>query len=160
MTDRTAREGDWIFSLGGSLALTAGKRWPAPGGDGEGVFNGPFQLTLGAALQNVPNGDGPGWHLEAGVLDLAQYLSFQSEPSSDTEGERTIQVREPDLQDALAPSLKVGLQWGREVPVYAAVMGQYVPFYEFIEDDGAVDRHGALVLGVSFGAYVPLIDAN
>jgi hypothetical protein len=160
MSDRTGRDGDWIFSLGGSLAFVNGARF----GSGETVYNGPVSLSLGVGLQNVPESCPVGWHFELGVLDLAQYLSFQSEPADsdanpDTE-ERKVVVREPKVQDALSPSFKLGFQWGREVPVYLAGAVGFVPFYQFVRDDGTKTANGAWTAGVALGGYVPLLDVN
>ena len=162
MTDRSGREGDWIWSLGGSLALTVGGRMPGLGGEGKAVFNGPLALTLGGALHKVPE-SGPGLHLEFGVIDLAQYLSFRRETDggeAGARGEKSVVVRKPKVPDALAPSVKAGVQWGRDVPFYVAGYLQYAPFYEFEKNDGSLDRHGAFIIGAAAGAYVPFFDAN
>ncbi len=158
MTERTGRDGDWIVSMGGSLAVVGGARL----GGGKGVFNGPLSLSLGLGLQNVPETSPIGWHFEFGVLDLAQYLSLQSEPdSSDTAaGARKIVVREPKVQDALSPSFKLGFHWGREVPVYLAGAVGYAPFYQFVRDDGTKTASGAVTIGLALGGYVPLLDLN
>jgi hypothetical protein len=64
------------------------------------------------------------------------------------------------LQDAVSPSLKLGIQWGRDVPFFLAAVVGYAPFYEFKDDNGLIDRHGAVTAGLAFGAYVPFIDVN
>ncbi len=158
MTDRSGREGDRIWSLGGSLALVGAARVPGFGGEGGAVASGPLALTLGGAYQNVPK-SGAGLHVELGVVDLAQYLSFRKEADGDVPADKTAVVRKPSLPDALAPSLKVGLQWGREVPIYLAGFAQYAPFYEFEKKNGGDDRHGSIVFGLALGAYVPLLDS-
>jgi hypothetical protein len=153
MTQRTDRDGDWVVSLGGSLGLVGGRRvWSGE----RSIWTGPLSLSLGAAIQKVGNG---GLHVEVGLVDLAQYLAFQRETAS-ADGSRGIAVGEPELPDALAPSLKVGIQWGHDVPFYAAAMVGYSPFYEFTRADGSTSKMGSLNLGVAVGAYVPLFDAN
>lgn len=159
MTDRSGREGDWIVSLGGSLAAAGGWRVHAPGGQGGGLFSGPLSLSLGGAVQRVPESDYPGPHFELGVIDLAQYLSFRRDIPDGGGETKAIVVSKPKLSDALVPSVKVGLQWGREVPLYVAGFAQYAPFYEY-ETSAGVDRHGSFIFGVAAGAYVPLLDAN
>ena len=159
MTDRHDREGDVIVSLGGSLSLVAG--WRMPFSDGKSVYNGPFSLSLGFGLQSVPEDFPVGWHLEVGFLDLAQYLAYERTPKDPaTEEDSKVEVREPELKDAVSPSLKLGFQWGRDVPFFAAAAVGYGPFYEFKNADESVDSRGALTLSATFGAYVPLIDIN
>jgi len=51
-----------IVSIGGSLAAVGGARF----GDGKTVYNGPFSLSLGLGLQNVPATIPVGLHLELG----------------------------------------------------------------------------------------------
>jgi hypothetical protein len=159
MTDRQDREGDVILSLGGSLSLVGGVR--APFGGGTPVYNGPFSLSLGLGLQNVPQDCPVGWHLELGLLDLAQYLSYEATPKdSATKTESKVEVRKPEVKDAVSPSLKVGVQWGRDVPFFLAAGFGYAPFYEFKKADGTIDSRGAFTASATFGAYVPLIDLN
>jgi hypothetical protein len=153
MTQRTDRKGDWILSLGGSLGLVGGGRFRS----GESIPTSPLALSLGVALQKVDDG---GLHLELGIVDLAQYLSFEKETGDTMGGSRSIVVGEPDVEDVLSPSIRIGLQWGRNMPVYVAAMGGYSPFYEFTSADGATAKRGSLNFGITVGAYVPLFDAN
>jgi hypothetical protein len=151
MTQRTDREGEWIFSFGGSFGLFGGRRFRS----GESIWSGPLSLSLGAAYQKVAS---PGLHVEVGLVDLAQYLAFEREPGMS--GERAIAVSEPELEDALSLSLKIGAQWGHDIPFFAAVAVGYSPFYEFVGADGATSKMGSLNAGIAIGAYVPLFDAN
>ncbi len=142
MTDRTDRGGDWIVSAGGSLRGVFG--WRARTGHDDPKWM-PLQLTLGFAYDLVADDDGPGFHLEGGVLDLGQYVSFEEDDN----------VREPDFADALAPSVTIALTLGRSLPFQMGFTGAYAPHFEY--EDG---KRGSWSLGFTTGIYVPLFDID
>jgi hypothetical protein len=155
MTDRTGREADTLFSLGGSLRATGGVRFLS--GEGRGVeFEGPLSLPLGLGAQiPLTKAGGHGLHLEAGIVDLGRYVSIR---------DRT--VDRFDVADALAPSLSAGYYWGQQFPVFVALSGIYQPLFvapgvPAVEDRPAVaESVGAWSLGLNLGVYVPLFDLN
>lgn len=149
MTYRTDRGGDVIFGLGGSLRAVGGARvGRSTAGTAPTAVASPVSLTLGLGLDWLFDGSTRGLHLEAGVLDLGQYLSWD-------EGWK---VSAPDLGAALSPSLTVGYFWHRELPVVVGATLGYTPSYTFTSDGSK--PQGALTIGAIFGIYVPLFDFN
>jgi hypothetical protein len=140
MTDRTGRSGDPIWSLGGALRVLAGARVGS-----DVAFYGPIQLPLGFGYDG-PQKDGCGFHLDVGLFDLGQYVSFNNSAS----------VRTPEVAEALAPSLTLGAAWGKSFPLTFGVTVSYSPHFQF-KDQGA---RGSFNAGLSLGMYVPLIDLN
>ncbi|WP_147451024.1 hypothetical protein [Corallococcus llansteffanensis] len=155
MTDRTGRDNDVLFSVGGSLRATAGVRFVSGEGRGE-EFEGPVSLPLGLGVQ-VPLSmkGGHGLHFEAGVVDLGRYVAIR---------ERT--VDKFDAADALAPSLTAGYYWGQQYPFFLAVSGIYQPLFTSAEVPAEEGRPalpesvGAWSLTFNVGVYVPLFDLN
>jgi hypothetical protein len=159
ITDRTGREGDVVFSLGGSLGVVGGGRIPL--GPGTPVAATPFSLSLGMALQTVASGHTPGLHLEFGIVDLAQYVSFQYDPKGGEDQQSSaVVVAKPDPLAMISPSLKLGVQWGNQIPIFVAAGVGYSPLYQFKTTDANAPQRGALTVGLNVGAYVPLYDAN
>jgi hypothetical protein len=150
LTDRTDRGGDTVVSLGGSLRAVGGLRSQV---DHQSSFYGPISLPLGFGLQHYClNHNKHGFHMDVGVVDLGQYVSFQEDA----------EVAEPDWEDALAPSLSLGYFYGTHVPMIVGVTGSYSPHYSFDPDfDPDIDKHdGSWNAGIYFGFYVPLWDFN
>ncbi len=142
MSNRAERDGDTIWSLGGSLRLAGGARFGLD--SNHTALYGPLSLPLGLGLQTVGEG-GVGLHLEVSAFDLGQYVSFE-------EGG---QVREPEFADALAPSVTLGVAFGKSVPFVVGPTLGYSPQFTFA--DG---KRGALTFGLALGLYVPLLDLN
>jgi hypothetical protein len=148
MTDRTNRAGDTILSVGGALRLVAGRTWKADSRKTH-AFWGPLSLPLGVAVTHLPSGKCPvGLHIQVDALDLGQYLSYDNQAN----------VRKPDLEDALAPSVTIGVAAGTSVPFVAGLTGAYVP--HAVVDPANPGTKGALSLGVTAGFAVPLLDFN
>jgi len=154
MTNRTGRDTDVIFSVGGSLRATGGVRFPSGAGR-DAQFEGPLSLPLGLGVQ-IPCGSGkPGIHLEAGVVDIGRYVSI-----------RDRSVNRFDAADALAPSLSAGLYWGHQFPFFLALSGIYQPLFvspAVPEQEGrpaVPESVGAWSLAFNVGVYVPLFDLN
>ena len=149
MTDRTGRDSDTIFSLGGSLRATAGIRFPSERGE---EFEGPLSLPLGLGVQ-IPLTDkgGHGFHLEAGIVDLGRYVAIR---------DRTLEKF--DAGDALAPSFSAGYYWGQQFPFIVAASAIYQPlFVSAAQTNPALPESvGAWSLGINVGVYVPLFDLN
>jgi hypothetical protein len=141
MTDRTEREGDCVWSLGGALALLGGGRIPLEDGEDEAIL-GPVSLPLGLGFQQV----GGGVHLLVGIVDLGQYVAWKP----------GLEVTEPNVEDALSPSLSVGYAWGTSFPAFVAATAGYTPHYAF----SSTSNKGSLNLGITTGVYVPLLDVN
>jgi hypothetical protein len=152
ITDRTGREGDVIFSFGGSLGAVGGARLPL--GPGKPVLATPLSLSLGFGMQKVATGGTPGLHLELGLVDLAQYVSFQQDPAAGG----AVVVAKPDPLAMIAPSFKIGAQWKTQVPLFVAAGLSYAPLFK--TGDENAPQKGALTLGLNIGAYVPLWDIN
>lgn len=144
MTNREGREDDNILSLGGSLRALLGVRLD-PGGE-KPMFLGPLSLPLGVGFQSSG-----GLHLEIGIFDLGQYVSYQSTSTG-------FQVRQPEPVDVFAPSLSVGYYWGKSFPFFIAATAGYSPSYTFSKD--ATKTYGSVNLGLTSGVYVPLLDIN
>ena len=139
MTNRTGREEDSIWSLGGSLRASGGIRTMR----GETAFFGPLSLPLGLAFQ----GKGTiGFHLELSPVDLGQYLSFDS----------GFKVAKPNVADALAPSVTTGIFFDKSFPIFLGISLGFSPQYRFTENG----RRGAFSVGLVAGVYVPLLDVN
>lgn len=146
-TDRTARRGDTIISFGGSLRLAMGMRLGHAGEERQTALLSPVGLTLGFSVYHLNRRPGrPGFFAEAAVVDIGQYVSFESE----------VQVRKPDVIDAIAPTLTLGLAWGDSMPVLIGGFFGYSPSYQFNEDD----RNGAIHFGLTVGMNVPIFDLN
>lgn len=150
MTYRADRGGADIFSLGGALGLVGGLRMPFQGGGGITPAS-PLTLRLGVGFDHVPEGDGPGFHFEASMVDLGQYLSWDA-----GEGQ-PVRVLEPSPEALLSPSIAVGMAWGRELPWVLSAVANYAPSYSATGDTSHL---GALSFGASLGVYVPLFDLN
>lgn len=153
MTDRSGRDTDTIFSLGGSLRATAGLRFPS---ERDAEFEGPLSLPIGLGAQ-VPltAKGGHGLHFEAGIVDLGRYVAIR---------DRT--VEKFDVGDALAPSFSAGYYWGQRFPVFVALSTIYQPLFVAAAEPEAEGRPavpesvGAWSLGLNVGVYVPLFDVN
>ena len=149
MTVRTDRGGDSIFSLGGSLRVVGGGRiGRSVDGKHPAALASPLSLTLGFGLDYLFADSRNGIHLEAGVLDLGQYLAWD-------EG---LKLSTPDLGAALSPSFTIAYFWHRELPVFLGATVGYTPSYDFTADGSK--PHGAFNAGVTLGVYVPLFDVN
>jgi hypothetical protein len=144
MTNREGREGDHIFSLGGSLRAVAGARID-PNGE-PATFFGPLSLPLGIGFQSAQ-----GLHLEFGIFDLGQYLSYQQSSTG-------IQVRKPEPADALSPSFTLGWSWGKSFPTFVGLTVGYAPQFDFTTTTSR--SVGSINLGATVGVYVPLFDLN
>ncbi|MCU0683798.1 MAG: hypothetical protein MUF34_16420, partial [Polyangiaceae bacterium] len=142
VSNRNERDGDAIWSLGGSLRLVGGARFGVDS-DRTALY-GPVGLPLGLGFQTVAE-NGFGLHLELSAFDLGQYVSFEEGGA----------VRKPELADALAPSLTLGAAFGKSVPFVLGPTVGYSPQFTF--SDG---RRGALNFGLALGIYVPLLDLN
>lgn len=142
MSNRNERDGDAIWSLGGSLRLVGGARFGVDS-DRTALY-GPVGLPLGLGFQTVAE-NGFGLHLELSAFDLGQYVSFEEGGA----------VRKPELADAIAPSLTLGAAFGKSVPFVLGPTVGYSPQFTF--SDG---RRGALNFGLALGLYVPLLDLN
>lgn len=142
MTNRTVREGDSIWSIGGSLRAAAGARF---GRASSSAFYGPVSLPLGFGFQYA-SGE-PAFHAEFSLIDIGQYVSSQEGGT----------VQSPNVVDALAPSITLGVAWGKQLPYFLAATGGYSPQYKFNDTD---DKRGAFFAGVVFGIYVPFLDLN
>jgi hypothetical protein len=156
MSNRTMRGGDTIASFGGSLRLVGGIRAGHSSTDAsmmetrDMVVAAPLSLPLGFALDHLWKDDWrSGIHIELGLLDLGQYLSWE-------EGGK---VATPDLTVALSPSATVGYFWGRQLPFFVGGTFGYTPGFDFDSDDAA-DKKGAYNIGLTAGFYVPLLDLN
>jgi hypothetical protein len=146
MTYRADRGGNWIVSVGGSLNMTGGARFPF---EGPGpVFSGPFSLLLGFGVDYVPP-KAVGFHVELAPMDLGQYLTWNAEGSG-------VEVLEPKPEALFAPTLAAGLSFGRELPFVLTAFAGYAPSYTNASGSGG----GSLTVGGSFGVYVPLLDLN
>lgn len=143
MTDRTGRDGDTIWSLGGALRGAAGVRLA----DGHKAFYGPVSLPLGAHLTHIAE-SGPGFHLQLDALDLGEYLAFDKE----------VKVATPKAANVLSPSLTIGLAWGRSMPFVLGLTGGYSP--QVVLDPDQPNTKGSINVGVTAGIQVPLFDLN
>jgi hypothetical protein len=147
MTDRTGREGDDIFSLGGALRLVGGARVGA-NTSGTALY-GPISLPLGIAYTHVAKrANICGIHVQLDVFDLGNYVAFDQGPK----------VKTPDLGDAVSPSLSVGAACGTGLPFVIAPTIGYTPQFQI--DPNQSDKRGAWDVGLSVGVHVPLIDLN
>jgi len=151
MTNRTGRVGDTIASFSGALRLMGGGRISLADSNNH-VFLGPLSLPLGFSVTTLgkpKNGcGGCGFHLQVDPVDLGQYLSY--------DGKAT--VAKPELEDALSPSLTLGVAWGTSMPFVIGLTVGYSPHFEI---DPATPTHkGTFNAGLSVGINVPLLDVN
>jgi hypothetical protein len=147
MTDRSGRGGDDVFALGGSLRLLAGARIGVsrPGAS----FAGPLSLPLGVSYTHIPRRENAwGVHVQLDAVDLGNYLALDNEPN----------VKTPELGDAFAPGLTLGLAYGPSFPLVIGVSGNYMP--AFVLDPDHEHDQGVITAGVTFGVHVPLLDLN
>jgi hypothetical protein len=143
MTDRTARDGDSIFSFGGSLRLVGGARL----GGAPPALLGPLSLPIGIGFDQVSSGNGAGLHLEFGIFDLGQYIAYDNKATVNT----------PKVADAVAPSFTIAAGWGKSIPVILGATASYSPTFAL---SPTKDTKGTLNVGLTLGMYVPLIDMN
>jgi hypothetical protein len=141
MTDRTGRTGDCVWSLGGALQAVAAARIPLEKHENLAP-QGPISLPLGLGLQTV----GGGIHFMVGIVDLGQYVSWDSK----------LEVAMPSAVDALSPSVSLGYAWGESFPGFVAATAGYSPHYRF----SSKTSKGSLNAGLTLGMYVPLLDIN
>jgi hypothetical protein len=148
MSNRTGRTGETVFSLGGALRFVGGVRVATQ--TSGATFWGPFGLPLGLAMTHISEQGEKGWgfHLEADMVDLGNYLSLDDGPK----------VAKPVLGDAFAPGLSIGAAYGASMPFVITATGSYTP--QFVLNPDRPDKHGSINLGISFGIHVPLIDLN
>jgi hypothetical protein len=157
MTQRSDRGGDAIWSLGGSLRGVLGGRlgrgYETSSGDKYGTaLWAPLSLPLGFAYDSLWETDDNkrrGLHLEFGVIDLAQYLSW----------EEGFKISEPNVEDALTPSFTLSYAFGWELPMFLGVTVGYTPSFDF-NSDSENDKRGSWNIGGTLGFYVPLLDLN
>jgi hypothetical protein len=143
MTDRTARDGDDIWSFGGSLRLVGGIRV----GDAKPAVLSPLGLPLGVGFDHVARGGAAGFHLEFSPVDLGQYVAYDNRA----------EVKTPEVADAVSPSVTIGAGWGRSMPLVLGATFGYSPAFRLSPDK---DTKGVFNAGVTLGIYVPLIDVN
>ncbi|MFN0249378.1 MAG: hypothetical protein ACKV2T_21005 [Kofleriaceae bacterium] len=152
MTVRTARGGDTIWSVGGSLRAVIGGRIGRSNGDktGDTTIWTPLSVPLGFGIDSLweERGEQRGFHVEIGILDLGQYLSWEEGP----------ELAEPEIADAFSPSLTVAVAWGWEIPIIAGFSAGYTPAFDFGSQGNG--KRGAFNVGFVIGAYVPLFDFN
>lgn len=147
MTDRTGREGDDVFAIGGALRLLAGARIGVsrPGAS----FAGPLSLPLGVSYTHIPKRENAwGVHVQLDAVDLGNYVALDNEPN----------VKTPKLGDAFAPGLTVGLAYGPSFPLVVGLSANYMPAFEL--DPDRKDKKGAITAALSLGVHVPLLDLN
>jgi len=142
MTDRSAREGDNIWSFGGSLRVVGGVR---VGGANPAVLS-PLSLPLGFGFDHV-GGDTASIHLEFSPVDLGQYIAYDNKT----------EVKTPKVADAVSPSVTIAAGWGRSMPLILGATFGYSPSFRL---DPNKDTRGTFNLGATLGIYVPLIDMN
>ncbi|HWA71890.1 MAG TPA: hypothetical protein VG937_06145 [Polyangiaceae bacterium] len=143
MTDRTAREGDDIWSFGGSLRLVGGVR---VGGTKPAVLS-PLGLPLGVGFDHVGREGSAGLHLEFSPVDLGQYVAYDN---------RAV-VKTPEVADAVSPSVTIGAGWGRSMPLVLGATFGYSPAFQLNPSN---ETKGVFNAGVTLGIYVPLVDVN
>ncbi len=147
MSDRTGREGDDIWSLGGSLRVILGGR--VGFSDSGNVVMGPLSLPLGLSFTHIPiRSSACGFHFEANAFDLGNYLSFDQGPG----------LKTPEVGDALAPGIELGVACGRDLPYVVTGSVSYTP--RFLVEPSQADKRGSINIGVTFGIHVPVIDLN
>ena len=143
MSDRTARDGDDIWSFGGSLRMVGGIRV----GGAKPALLSPLGLPIGFGFDHVASGSAGGFHLEFSPIDLGQYVSFDNKAD----------VRTPKVADAVAPSITFGVGWGRSMPLVLGATLGYSPAFRL--DPNKITR-GTFNAGLTLGIYVPLVDMN
>jgi hypothetical protein len=143
MSDRTARDGEGIWSFGGSLRLVAGVRVGAT----KPAVLSPLGLPLGVGFDHVASGNAAGFHLEFSPIDLGQYVAYDNRAT----------VKTPELADAVSPSVTAGVGWGRSLPLVLGATFGYSPAFQLNPER---NTRGVFNAGVTLGIYVPLIDMN
>lgn len=142
MTNRDDRTG-WVVSLGGALGAGYMHRKEF---DGDTSGSSVFALPLGFGVQYYPESLGLGFHAQAGVFDLGQYVTF--------EDNHMATVGTPDVKAAIALSLTLGVwtpRLSKSTPIF---IGPYAGVAPFVLANGKPEYF----IGGMVGAYVPLLD--
>jgi hypothetical protein len=141
ITNRQSREGGLVFSLGGNVAAIGGVRTISA--DVQPAF--PLQLGLGLGVQSYHRCT-CGFHAMLMGLDLGQYVTID---------EGSLKVQTPDAAASVIIGGSVGF-WAlsRTTPFY---VGPFVAASPFVK---STNGKATVVVGLSLGVYVPLLDFN
>lgn len=173
VTDRTNRGGEWVFSFGANVGFAVSYVNPQDPQDasrkdldnGSGQINRtPLRLETGFALDLVPNptpgrilpsGWGVGFHAQASILDLAQYIASREPTPANSAANNEIEIAKPRVATAAFLGGSLGLLVGP--PRYPAVLGAFAGWAPDLEFGST---RSAWMVGGSAGIYVPFIDFN
>ena len=134
---RSARRGESVFSLGGSL----GASFIEPVDSWTG--NARIGMPIGFAFHHYPKvKKDKGFFMLLGVLDMGGYLNI------DKDGQT---VSEPVLADALSPTLRAGVFWGASHPYGLEILAGYDQNY-------SGDNTAYWYVGIGASIYVPIFD--
>lgn len=148
-TDRTDREGDWVWSLGTNVGLGYDRLWR----NGREDVN-PLSLRTGLSIQRLSASFVPG-HLMFTLLDLAQYALLVEESTG--EGEETeLKTPKAEVSTALQLGAELGWVFGKPSnPILLAIHAGWAPRVSI-----GGEAKSETVVGVSAGVFVPFIDFN
>jgi len=154
-TDRTNRQGDWVFSLGANVNL--GPRWSwSSDVEGEEPKDPTFSynvlhVPIGLSLQQLSKP--VGFHVMAYLLDPAQWLSVQKNDGNEDD---QLEAADFNVATVLAFGGEIGIVWGDPAfPITTSGSATFVPQVEYNGNTRSEWR-----LGGSMGIYVPFFDFN
>ncbi|MFO0882594.1 MAG: hypothetical protein U0894_00120 [Pirellulales bacterium] len=164
-TNRSAREGDMIVSLGINPGLSLIGYQTGPGTSGQSPFYYPqLSLPMGIALQGLPSAKlnrhlrRLGWHVQASFVDLAQFVSY--------DGSANLSMNNLRWSDFVMIGLQGGFLLGSN-PNMQFVVGidtRYAPTQSFLpkpaDDSTTEPLRGVFRVGVFASYYVPFFDFN
>lgn len=159
-TERSDRNGEWVYSLGVNPGFSIPSWQRTLGTDGANSFERPrLQLPFGVAFQRLPNKKLLGLHLHfmASVLDLGQLVPSSAQVGMD--GETTIRD-DLDWHHVVSLGGQVGFILG--TPEHAFIVGveaRWAPTL-FERTVKMEPESGVLRYGFFASYYVPLFDFN
>lgn len=180
-TDRSRRDGDWVVSLGANVGfLLAGAQWAAARDQRTELSYAQLELPMGIALERLPNrqasrcpappGARPcrgsagrwlanhtGFHAQLSVIDLAQFLAFDS----------NAHLTGVHWGNFVMVGAQLGLILGTpSTPFVLGVEGRWAPTLFRDADPGGASagsdnqRGGLWRIGFFASYYVPFFDIN
>ncbi|KGE70966.1 hypothetical protein [Spirochaeta lutea] len=149
VTDRTARTGEYILSLGGNVGVFTGLQNVATKTLETAAWSAGAWLPVGLALQWMPEvTPGVGFHSMLYFFDLGQYIFVE---------ETALSLNQVTWRNAFTIGGQLGMviaPWGPSVLIS---VGPYVQYTPLISDgQGNAFYH----FGLGLGLYIPFFDVN
>jgi hypothetical protein len=159
---RRHRRGDWVASLGSTLAINPVTLAYRPGADSSNRWTYdlvPISLTV-ALGADYHCRDGWGFHADLAPVDIGGYLSVQSAKADASDKDWAARVAPGD---ALRPKSSVGVSYlfqDADLLWVAVLSGGYAPKLTVGDGRDTVEKHSNFFFGLSTGVYIPIFDLN